>query len=179
MTTEAGHEVAHGGPHAEHHAPSIDTLLWPAVNFLIFAALLVRALRGPLREYFRSRAEQIREALEAGARACREAQALKAELERDLADLPALRERLRADVRAAADEQRARRVEQGRRAAERIRADARLIAEHEVSAARTALRMDLIDEAVREATALVRGALGPEDQARFVNDFLQATRSPA
>ena len=67
----------------------------------------------------------------------------------------------------------------GRAAGERIRTDARLLAEHEFAAARAALRAEVIEEAVRQATALVRQAIRPEDQERFVREFVTGAGAPA
>ncbi len=41
-------------------------------------------------------------------------------------------------------------------------------------AARAALRTEVIEEAVRQATALIRATVRPEDQERFVRDFVGA-----
>src|SRR2546425_13311076 len=54
--------------HAAAHA-TLGDLLWPALNFAIFVAVLVRFLRPPAVEYFRARAARLREALQAGGRA--------------------------------------------------------------------------------------------------------------
>jgi len=152
-------------------------MLWAAVNFVLFVALLIRFLRAPVRDYFRTRGERLTEALAAGARAREKAKALRAAIARDLADLPALRERLRADLLAAAERERSRLIERGREAADRIRADARVLAEQEFVAARRALRNEVIDDAVRQATALLRQALTPGDQERLVRDFIQSARA--
>jgi F-type H+-transporting ATPase subunit b len=162
---------------AEHVAPGLGDLLWPALNFVLFVALLVYFLRGPLVEYFRARTARLREALQAGARARAEATALRAALSRDVENLPGLRERLRADMREAAELEARNLVALGRKAAERIRSDARLLAEQEFEAARQAVRADVIEEAVRQATALIRRALRPEDQERFVRDFVAEART--
>jgi F-type H+-transporting ATPase subunit b len=163
--------------HAEHVAPALGDLLWPALNFILFVALLVYFLRGPLVEYFRARTARLREALHAGARAREEATALRAALARDVENLPAVRERLRADMRDAAELEARNLVAFGRKAAERIRSDARLLADQEFEAARQAVRAEVIEEAVREATALIRRALRPEDQERFVRGFVAAART--
>ena len=68
-------------------------------------------------------------------------------------------------------------VARGRDAAERIRADARVLAEQEFVVARKALRNELIEEAVRQATALLRQTLTPRDQARMVRDFIESARA--
>jgi len=152
-------------------------MLWAAVNFLLFVALLVRFLRVPIRDYFRARSERLTEGLAAGARARERAEALRATIARDLADLPALRQRLRADLLAAAEREREQLIERGRQAADRIRADARLLAEQEFAAARNALRDELIEDAVRQASALLRQALKPGDQQRLLRDFIASARA--
>ncbi len=152
---------------------TIGDLLWPALNFAVFAAVLIRFLGGPIREYFRERTERLREALDAGARARRAAETLRADLERDLAELPALRERLKSELRATARRQCEQLLEAGRAAAARIRTDAELVAGQEAAAAREALRTEVIEEAVREAANLVRAALRPADHQRLLRDFVQ------
>ena len=159
------HGVAHGSP---------SDLLWPVINFGIFVAMLVYFLRGPVREYFRARTERIRGALEAGVRARREAEAARARLAKDLLELPTVRERLRADLRAVAEREQADLLAIGQQTAERIRTDARLLAEGEVVAARRAVRAEVVEEAVRVATAIIRGAVGPDDHERFVREFVAA-----
>jgi len=164
--------------HAANHA-TVGDLLWPTLNFVIFVAVLVRFLRPAAVEYFRARTARLREALQAGARARAEAAALRATLARDVENLPALRAQLRADLRATAERERDALVALGRTAAERIRADTRLLAGHEFATARGALRSEVIEEAVRQATALVRQAIRPEDQERFVREFVASAGAPA
>jgi F-type H+-transporting ATPase subunit b len=176
---EASAVAEHGADHAPHHAPHISELVLPALNFALFAALLVWKLRGPIVEYFRDRTERIRDALAAGTRARAEAAALEAEIARDLAALPALSERIRSDLRSAAEGERDQLVAQGHRTAERLRADAKLLADQEALAAMREVRREVAEEAVREATALVRGALGPDDQQRFVREFVQSAGTAA
>ncbi len=153
------------------HPGSWD-LVWAIPNFLLFVAVLVYFLRSPLVEYVRARTARLREGLEAGARALTEAAALRATLARDIAALPAVCAQLRADMHAAAEVERENLITLARRAADRIRDDARLLAEHELAAAREELRSELIEESVRQATALLRKAIRPEDQERFLRDFV-------
>ena len=163
---------------AAHHA-TVGELLWPVLNFVIFVAILVRVLRAPAVEYFRARTARLREGMQAGGRARGEAETLRAAIARDIENLPALRAQLRADLRATAQRECEELLALGRTAAAHIRSDARLLAEHEFAAARAALRSEVIDEAVRQATALVRRALRPDDQARFVREFVAGAGAPA
>jgi F-type H+-transporting ATPase subunit b len=160
-----GHEALPG---------SIGDLLWPVLNFAVFTALIVRFAGGPFREFFRARSERLHEALAAGARARAEADALRAQIARDVADLPAQRERLKAELRATAAHEREQLLTLARQTADHIREDARLVAAQEVQGARESLRAEVIDEAVREATVLLRAALKPDDQERFVREFTRS-----
>lgn len=164
--------------HGVHHDPSIGDLLFPAINFALFALLAWRMLGGPIREFFRARTERLRDALTAGSRARAEADTLRATIERDLAELPAVTERLKADMRETATRQRDEVLAQASRLATRLREDAKLLAEQEVAAARRAVRAEAGDEAIRRAIELVREAIDASDQDRFVRDFV-ATASPA
>jgi F-type H+-transporting ATPase subunit b len=161
----------------EGHAASIKDLLYPTINFALFAWLLVRFLKEPIREFFRARAERIRAEIATGDRARQEAQDLRSRMARDLAELPATIERLKADVRATAERERDQMLVQARQAADRIRADAKVIAEQEVGTARRTLRADTVEEAVRLATGLVRRAMGASDQDRLVQTFVEAAGS--
>jgi F-type H+-transporting ATPase subunit b len=179
MSEHAEHQAEAGHHHGAEHAPSPAQLFWPALNFLLFAVVLVRFLKGPLRENFRQRGARLKESLEAGKRARTAAETLRAELARAIADLPNLRERLKAELRATAERERDNLIEQGRRAAERIRSDAKVLAEQEFAAARNAVRAEVSTEAIRQATELIGRALGPEDHERFVRDFVSSAGASA
>ena len=159
--------------HAAHHAGIAD-LLFPAINFSIFAYVIVRFLAAPIRELFRDRTERLRAELQAGARAREEADRLRAQIEHDLAELPGEQARLKADLLATAEKARATLLAQGREAAERIRADALLVADQETQAAGRAVRGEIVEEAIRQAIPLVQAALTPEDQSRFVREFVES-----
>jgi F0F1-type ATP synthase membrane subunit b/b' len=164
----------------EHGAhPGIGSLLLPAINFVLFVGLMVWKLPGPIKEFFRQRTERLREALAAGKRALAEAEETRAALERDVRELPGTIASLMADIRATADRERANLLDVATRAAERIRSDARLLAEYEIAAARDGLRAEIVEEAIRQATAILRDAIRPEDQERLVRDFVQTAGTAA
>jgi F-type H+-transporting ATPase subunit b len=164
----------------EHGAePGIGTLLFPVINFALFVGLLVWKLPGPVRQFFRERTDRIRDGLAAGKRALAEAEDTRATLERDVRELPATIAHLKADVRAAAELERKSLLDVAAHAADRIRGDARLVAEHEVAAARDGLRREVVEEAIRQAIVLIRAAIRPEDQERLVRDFVQSAGTAA
>jgi len=163
-----GHEV---------HGPVITDLIKPAVNFTLFAGLIVYAVRGPVSTFFSDRTARIRAALDAGAKAKRDAEALRLQLERDTADLPSLRAGMVAEMRDTAERERALLLEKARQTAERIRQDATLAGEQEAAAARHELREMTVQRATLEAVRLVREAITADDQARTVQEFVQSVRA--
>jgi F-type H+-transporting ATPase subunit b len=163
-----GHEI---------HHPSVTELIQPAINFTLFTAAMVYALRGPVKQYFSERTAKIREALEAGRNAKADAEALRAQLERDTADLPAIRARMVAELRDTAERQRDVLLKQARENADRLRADARTAAEQEAAAARSELRELVVDRVVAEASRLVREGITAADQQRFIEDFARSARA--
>jgi F0F1-type ATP synthase membrane subunit b/b' len=163
--------------HGAH--PGIGSLFWPVLNFLIFAGLIVKLLPGPVREFFRQRTERLREAMAAGKRALAEAEETRAALERAVGELPATITQLKSDIQAAADRERANLLGVAGRAADRIRSDARLLAEHEIGAARHGLRSEVVEEAIRQATGLIRDAIRGEDHERLVRDFVKTAGTAA
>ena len=164
----------------EHGAhPGIGSLLLPAINFLLFVGLIVWKLPGPVKEFFRERTARLREALAAGKRALTEAEEIRAALERDILELPGTIAHLKADIHAAADRERANLLDVAISAAGRIRTDARLLAEHEIAAARAGLRSEVVEEAIRQATVLLRDAIRADDQERLVRDFVQTAGTAA
>ena len=159
----------------EHGAhPGVGSLLLPLINFLLFAAVIIWKLPGPVREFFRQRTARLRDALAAGKRALAEAEEIRAALERDVRELPGTIANLKADIHSTADRERANLLAVARRAADRIRADARLLAEHEVGAARHGLCTEVVEEAIRQATDLIRGGIRGDDQERMVREFVQS-----
>jgi F0F1-type ATP synthase membrane subunit b/b' len=163
--------------HGAH--PGIGSLLLPLINFLLFVGLIIWKAPGPVREFFRARTERLRDALAAGKRALTEAEQIRAALERDVRELPNTVAQLKADVRAAAEREHANLLEMATRAADRIRSDARLVADSEVAAARHGLRSEVVEEAVRQATAILRGTIKTDDHERMVRDFVQSAGKAA
>src|SRR5688572_23273037 len=80
---EEGHG-GHGEGHGEH-GPHISQLVFPAINFLIFAFVLWKFVIPAVREAIRQRREKITQALDEAKRAKEEAESLRREYEQRLA----------------------------------------------------------------------------------------------
>src|SRR5438128_2485705 len=159
--------------------PPDQTFLIQIAIFVVFW-LLVRRL------WFEPALRLIRERTVRSEGAIGEARAIEAEAERLRAEHAAALDQTRSEAqrelqeivrRAEAEREREQLIARGRQAADRIRADARVLAEQEFVAARNALRDELIEDAVRQASALLRQALKPGDQQRLLRDFIAAARA--
>jgi F-type H+-transporting ATPase subunit b len=160
------------GAHAPHHAPSISDLLYPGINFLLFAILIWWAGAAAIRDYLRNRRATIVAALEHAATGKRDAEQAHAEVRAQLARADAEAESLRKDMRAMAEVELERRHKLAAESATRIKADARIAAEQQGRAAQAALREETVRAAVEETLAVLRRQIKAPDQERFVGDFV-------
>ena len=165
-------DAAHDG----HHAPTPaqwKLLAFAATNFLIFAFLMFRLTRAPLRDFLAVRRSGLIEAMAEASRAKEEAERLKAEYEQRLSRLDKEREDLIAEVRAMAEADRARAVAAANQAAERMQRDAERTAQSDLERARTELRAEAARLAEEIARGEIRQRLTEPDQHRLVGEFLQ------
>jgi F-type H+-transporting ATPase subunit b len=164
--------LAAEGAHPAHHAPSISDLLYPGINFLLFAVLIWWVGAAAIRDYLRDRRATIVAALEHAATGKRDAEQAHAQVKAQLARADAEAESLRKDMRAVAEVERERRRKLAAESATRIKADARITAEQESRAAQAALREETVRAAVEETLAVLRRQIKAPDQERFIGDFV-------
>ena len=173
FTAGAWSAFAAGGEHAAGHAEGEGfwVLARHALNLGILVFLLVRFALPALRDFMRQRSENLREqigsarsALEA---ARRELAELRSQLQRagdEARDLLAAAERS-----AEAEEPLAH--ERSRENAERLKDDARRVADQEVQRAREMLQAEAAKLATELAAQLLRERLGPDDDQRLFDEF--------
>lgn len=116
-------------------------------------------------------------ALEAAKAVKEEAEALKAEYDAKLRNLEEDAKKARAEVLATAEHEARALVEQAKKSAERMRNDARLVADEEVARARRQLREESAALVAKLAGEIVSKQVGPADQARFVTEFVSQART--
>jgi F-type H+-transporting ATPase subunit b len=170
-------EEGHGG-HAEGGSPPF-TLVFSAINFLLFVFVLRRYALPAIRESLKNRRATIERALNEGKKAKEEAEALRLEYEQRLAGLAAEQERLRQQTLADAEREKARILEEARKMADRARAEAQQVAQREIAEARRILRQEVANQAILLATELVRSRLTSNDQGRLVQDLVQEVNTNA
>ena len=173
-------EAAHGAAGGEaHHAPSPSGLIYPFINFALYSFILWKYAWPAVRDYLSDRRANTVTALEAAKNVKAEAEALRKEYDAKLRTLEADAQRARAEVLATAELEAKNLVEQAKKSAERIRNDARLVADEEVARARRELREEGAALVAKLAGEIVSKQVGPADQARFVTEFVTRARSDA
>lgn len=164
LASEAGH--------GEAHAPHLGDLVFPAINFAIFAVIVARYVVPALREYLRRRAGDVVAAAAEARTALAAAEETLAGVKRRRTGLAAESENIHRDLMAAASRQAERLHAQAEDSARRRLADAALLAEQERRRALEAVRAETATAATEIAEARIRAVLSPADQQAFVRQFL-------
>jgi F-type H+-transporting ATPase subunit b len=157
---------------AEHHAPSINDIWFPLINFAIFAYIIGRYAVPPIREYIRSRRLEVVASLGAAAESKRRASSLVEEYRGRLAAVDAEMRSIENALSAEGERERAKLLADSEAQAQKIKADARFLAEQEIKSARQQLREELAREAEAGARELIERNMSPADQQRLVQDFI-------
>lgn len=163
--------------HEAHAAPGISSLLFPILNFVIFAYVLVRyawpSVRSGLAERRRLIEKGVAEAEETYRKVKTELQEIQTRTSRIQEDA----EQILTQLRAEAERERAALVEAARKTAERIRSDARNLGEQEAVRAARRIREEMALLVTRRAAEALRQRLEQPDQERYLREFQTAVES--
>jgi F-type H+-transporting ATPase subunit b len=162
------------------HAGGPGDLVWPAVNLALLVAALLYFARTPIRDYFASREDRIRDDLDSAARALGEAEARHAEWQRRLVELDGDLARIRTQASERAEAERGHILTDASAAAARIRSDARVAVDQELARAREELRQEAARLAIEIAAEALRASVTDADRDRLVDEFIASIeRSPS
>lgn len=165
---------AHGGP----AGPSLtNSLFLPLFNFAAFVSLLYWFAWPVLLSALAERRRLIENELSEADRAQREAARMHAEVEARRAHLAEEGERIMRELRGEAEADRRRLLEAARQSTERIRADARLLAEQESARAGRQIRALVAEQVIARVTAALRERMTREDEERFVKAFVSGVET--
>jgi F-type H+-transporting ATPase subunit b len=159
---------------AEHHAPSIDQIWFPLANFLIFLFIIVRYGLPPVRNFLRSRHDQVLATLQEAAAKKHQAEAIVQDYKSRLAHLEQEVQSIQASLRAEGEREKTKLLAETQLLAAKIKEDAQFLADQEVKVARQKIREDIANQAESTARELVQRELSPTDQDRLVEDFVGA-----
>lgn len=168
LAAEAEHHAPHGVPWAK--------LIFSTINLAIFVAILARYVWPGVKASLSARRVEVLDLLEKASTAKAESERLQKEWQTRLANLNTELEELRRQAAADIAAERQRILEAARRVAEGIRRDAERAAEQEVRNAETRLRQEVAAQALAVARRLAAERVGPNEQRRFVAEFLEQVR---
>ncbi len=157
---------------AEHHSPEISGIIFPLLNFLIYAGLIYYFAVPLIRSFLKSRHDAVLATVTATAARKRSAEALVEDFRSRLAKLNHEIETIQASLKAEGERDKARLLREAEGLAAKIKSDAQLLAEQEVKAAKHQLLLELAERAKSSATDLIRRHLSPADQGRLVQEFI-------
>jgi F-type H+-transporting ATPase subunit b len=167
---EGGGE-AHGGGHGG--AAQWKDFMWRCIDFAALVLIMVWAVKkADMKKALADRQAGIDKAL-------READELKSAAEKKFAEYNARlaqankeAEELQKIIREDGLAEKARIVAEAKVAAERIKDQAKVMADQEIARARAELRAEASHLAVQLAEQTLKGAMGPADQDRLVGEYL-------
>jgi F-type H+-transporting ATPase subunit b len=147
-------------------------VFWQSISFALLVFLLTYALKKPVRTFLQKRQEEIKNSLEQSARKEEEFQRHFENWEKKLNSLSQEIASLHQKISLDEEVEHNKIIERAEEAGERIRHQARVIAEQEVKKARAALRREMVDLSMEMAEKLLKEATQPQDQGRLVREYI-------
>jgi F-type H+-transporting ATPase subunit b len=167
----------HGGSHSSTEGWMV--LARHALNLLVLSVLLVRFALPALRDFLSQRSDGLREQIDGARRELAAAQQELAQLRDQLATSEREERHLIAEAESAAQAEQQRSLARSHENADRLREDARRIADQEVERARGVLRAEAAELATELAARLLRERIDQSDERRLFDEFTQRVGSPS
>lgn len=145
---------------------------WNVFNFVVFVTLLFFLLRKPVREFWVTRAHEIRFAIDEAERVKREAKEKYDDLRKRLTLLETEMREMIDQMRREGELEKKGMMEQAEKLVVRIREDSEKIMAQEVRKARETLKLDAVDLAIEFARKTITDNLREADQKRLADDYL-------
>jgi F-type H+-transporting ATPase subunit b len=158
---------------AEHHTPEISGIIFPLLNFLIYAGIIYYFAVPLIRSFLKSRHDEVLATVTEAAARKRNAEALVGDYRSRLAKLNQEIDSIQASLKAEGERDKARLLREAEGLAAKIKSDAQLLAEQEVMAAKHQVFLELAERAKASATELMRRHLSQADQDRLVEEFIE------
>ena len=166
----SGGEGGHGeGQHAVHFGKA---MVFQIINFILLVCLLVWVYRKNAAGAFEKRSLEIKTAMEEAAEAKKAAEDKYLEYQARISQLDEEIERILELSRQDAEKERASIVEEAKKQSEKIVQQGELTAKHEVVLAKQELRREAAELAARMAADAIKQAATPEDQRKWVQDYI-------
>jgi F-type H+-transporting ATPase subunit b len=151
-------------------------VIWQIISFVLLIVLLSRFVKKPLAAFLSGRQAEVQNAIEQSARKKEEAEALLSEWQRKVDSLGREIKDLHQRIRAEGEAEQKKIVSRAQEEGERIRQQAGVIAEQELTKVRAALKKEMVDLSVELAEKLLKEAIQPQDQERLIQEYIGKVR---
>jgi F-type H+-transporting ATPase subunit b len=168
------HAAEHStGTHAAPTHNGLPTVVYlQAINFVMYAGLLVYFMRKPVREYFTGRKERFNSALNKAAQAKAEAEAQKREVQSRIDELTRSSQAELARAKSEAQELQARIMKEAEEISAHLKNEAARTTTFEIERAKNALRESLLQQSVAFSSTLLKEKMAEGDQKRLQTEFV-------
>jgi F-type H+-transporting ATPase subunit b len=157
---------------ADHHTPSISEIWFPLANFLIFAFIIVRYGLPPVRNFLRSRRDEVVATLQEAAAKKHQVEAIVQDYKNRLARLEQEVRSIQASLRTEGEREKTKLLSEAQILAAKMKQDAEFLADQEVKMAQQKIREEIASQAESTARELIQRHLSSSDQDRLVEDFV-------
>ncbi|MBU0553330.1 ATP synthase F0 subunit B [Myxococcota bacterium] len=148
------------------------TLGYHALNLAALLLLIYFFARKPLAKHLKGQAASVSQEINEAHRLHEEAEAMLKRYEAKLAQLQAEGEAILAQQRAEAEVEKARLIKEGVADANRIRLEAKRLADNEIARAKARLEAQIVNQAIEAAEGALRAQMSDADHARLVDEYL-------
>ena len=168
MTASAAEEQQSGSSFKESWLK-----IWEVLNFLILAFLVFKLLKEPLKNFFKSHSEQVRQEFEGAKEVSLSAEREMEEMERRYQTLEEEIQKLEQAISEIGERERDKIIARARDNAEHMLEKARIESDIMLRKAAMRLRREVIDVAVSLTEESIRKAIDSSDQRRLVEEYLK------
>jgi F-type H+-transporting ATPase subunit b len=168
----AASEAAHGG-HGAIDPAKIQEFIWRSVNFVVFAAILIKLVAKPAKNFFAQRSQDVATTLEELEAKLAEAMAAVKAEEIRLGEVAKEREKIIQQYMAEGEMEKAKILDKANMVAERIKEMAALSIQQETKKATHELREEIVGMATQMATDMIKEKATYADQQGLVEEYLK------
>ena len=169
----AASEAAHGGGHGGASPEKIQDLIWRTVNFVVFAAILVKLVAKPAKKFFGQRTQDVATSLEELEARQAAAEAAVKVAETRLQEVAKERQKVIQQFMAEGEMEKAKILDKAKQVAARLKEMAVMTIEQETKKAAQGLKEEVVGLATQMATDMIKEKATSTDQQGLVEEYLK------
>jgi F-type H+-transporting ATPase subunit b len=169
----AASEAAQGGGHGGISPEKIQELIWRTVNFVVFAAILIKLVAKPAKKFFGDRSQEVATNLEELQAKLAAAQAAIQAAETRLHEVAKEREDIIKQYLAEGEMEKAKILDKANQVAARLKEMAIFTIQQETKKAAQDLKEEVVGLATQMATDMIKEKATYADQQGLVEEYLK------